>query len=134
MTLEFFLPMVPPRVTAQQHEIRVLNGKPVVYDTVEISAAKEKFASRLGSHTPVTPLTGPVRLTTKWLWPCEGTRHHDGEWKVTKPDTDNVVKAFKDVMERLGYFEKSDAQVASEITEKFWAHVPGIYVRLEELS
>lgn len=30
-------------------------------------------------------------------------------------------------------FWKDDAQVASEICEKFWAEVPGIYVCVEEL-
>lgn len=38
----------------------------------------------------------------------------------------------KDCMTRL-HFWKDDAQVASEISEKFWAAVPGIYVRIEEL-
>jgi Holliday junction resolvase RusA-like endonuclease len=36
----------------------------------------------------------------------------------------------KDCMEKLGYY-KNDAQVASEITEKFWAEIPGIYIKLE---
>lgn len=38
----------------------------------------------------------------------------------------------KDCMTRL-HFWKDDAQVASEISEKFWAAVSGIYVRIEEL-
>lgn len=52
--------------------------------------------------------------------------------KTSKPDTDNLEKALKDCMTRL-HFWKDDAQVASEISEKFWAAVPGIYVRIEEL-
>jgi Holliday junction resolvase RusA-like endonuclease len=35
-------------------------------------------------------------------------------------------------MTHLGYWE-DDALVASEITEKFWADTPGIYIRIEEL-
>jgi Holliday junction resolvase RusA-like endonuclease len=38
----------------------------------------------------------------------------------------------KDVMTALGFW-KDDAQVASEIIEKFWADIPGIYVVIEEL-
>ena len=36
-------------------------------------------------------------------------------------------------MTELGFW-KDDALVASEITEKFWADVPGIYVRIEDLE
>ena len=31
-------------------------------------------------------------------------------------------------------FWRDDAQVASEIAEKFWADVPGIYIALRALS
>jgi Holliday junction resolvase RusA-like endonuclease len=37
-----------------------------------------------------------------------------------------------DIMTDLGFW-KDDAIVASEIIEKFWAQVPGIYIRIEEL-
>ena len=49
----------------------------------------------------------------------------------TKPDTDNLQKLFKDCMTKLGFW-KDDARVASEIAEKFWSEVVGIYVRVEE--
>ena len=44
-----------------------------------------------------------------------------------------MIKMLKDVMTNLKYW-KDDSLVASEITEKFWADVPGIYVRIEELG
>ncbi len=50
----------------------------------------------------------------------------------SKPDTDNLQKLLKDCMTAVGFW-KDDAQVASEICEKFWAEVPGIYVCAEEL-
>lgn len=56
----------------------------------------------------------------------------DGAWKTTKPDTDNLDKALKDEMTRL-HFWKDDAQVCSEISEKFWADVPGIFVKVVAL-
>ena len=37
-----------------------------------------------------------------------------------------------DIMTKLGYW-KDDAKIASSITEKFWAQVAGIYVKIEEL-
>ena len=76
-------------------------------------------------------MTGPIRLITKWCYP--GGKHKDGEWKITKPDTDNTIKLFKDCMTKTGFW-KDDAQVASEITEKFWAEIPGIFVRVISLD
>lgn len=54
-------------------------------------------------------------------------------YKSTKPDTDNLQKMLKDVMTELNFW-KDDALVASEVIEKFWAEVPGIYIRIEELE
>lgn len=51
---------------------------------------------------------------------------------TTKPDTDNLQKLLKDCMTKLGYWQ-DDAQVASEIVEKFWADTVGIYIKIEEL-
>ncbi len=44
----------------------------------------------------------------------------------------NLNKALKDIMEDLGFYV-NDSRVASEIIEKFWAEIPGIYIRLEKL-
>ena len=42
------------------------------------------------------------------------------------------MKMLKDVMTDLRYW-KDDAQVASEVIEKYWANIPGIYVKVENL-
>lgn len=47
-----------------------------------------------------------------------------------KPDTDNLEKALKDEMTRL-HFWHDDAQVCSEIVEKFWSAPCGVFVRVE---
>lgn len=127
---EFFMPMIPPTVTHQMHRVTVKNKKTQFYDSVELKDARAKFTAYLGKHTPEAPYTGAVRLTVKWLFP-KGS-HADGEWKTTRPDTDNLQKLLKDCMTKCGYW-KDDALVCSEITEKFWAEFPGIYIRIEAL-
>lgn len=87
--------------------------------------------AHLAGHVPEEKYTGAVRLITKWCFP-KG-KHPDGAYKTTKPDTDNMIKLLKDCMTKLGYWT-DDALVASEITEKFWADVPGIYIRIEPLG
>lgn len=130
MTTEFFMAMEPPTVTAQEHKVTVINGKPVFYDPPEVKAAKEKLISHLYKHRVMGPYREGVRLITKWCFPRG--RHKDGSYRTTKPDTDNLQKLLKDCMTLVGFWT-DDALVASEVAEKFWAEVPGIYIRIEEL-
>lgn len=132
MRFEFFMAMLPPTITQQEKSITIRNGKPVVYEPAELKQAREKLRAHLAKHVPQKSFTGPVWLGVKWCFPICG-RHRDGEYKATKPDTDNLEKMLKDVMEDLGFF-KNDAQVASEHVEKFWAKVPGIYIVMESLE
>ena len=130
--IEFFMAMDPPTVTAQEHKVTVINGNPVFYDTPEIKNAKLKLCGYLAKHKPRKRIETGCRLITKWCFP-KGATHADGEYRITKPDTDNLQKLLKDCM-TLCNFWKDDALVASELTEKFWADIPGIYIRIEALS
>lgn len=132
MITEFFMPMLPPTKTHQQKKVRVVNGKPIFYEPAELKAVRVKLQGHLSKHVPEEKYTGAVRLITKWCFPITGDRN-DGQYKTTKPDTDNLQKMLKDVMTDLGYWT-DDALVASEVTEKFWAKVPGIYICIEELK
>lgn len=128
MMTEFFMHMAKvPTTTAQQHKVSGSH----FYDPPEVKAAKAKLMAHLGKHIPDIPYSKSVRLYTKWCFPITG-KHHDGEYKYTRPDTDNLQKLLKDCMTKCGYWN-DDALVASEVVEKFWANVPGIYIRIEEL-
>lgn len=129
MKTEFFIPMKPPTKT---HQMKQVNWKTKsFYEPAELKAVRVKLSAHLGQHVPDQKYTAAVRLITKWCFPVTG-KHYDGEWKTTKPDTDNLQKMLKDVMTNLGYWT-DDALVASEIIEKFWAEIPGIYICIEEL-
>ena len=130
METEFFMAMIPPTCTKQEHKVAVIKGKPVFYDPPEVKAAKQKLLGHLAKHKPRKRYEGGVRLVVKWCFPREG--HPNGEYRITKPDTDNLQKLLKDCMTACGFW-KDDALVASEIVEKFWAEVPGIYVKVESL-
>lgn len=128
---EFFLPMIPPTTTHQEKQIRMVKGRPVVYEPANLRAARAKLRDHLAAHRPEVPMTGGVRLLVKWCFPRG--RHRDGEYRITKPDTDNLQKLLKDCMTAVGFW-RDDALVASEIVEKFWAEVPGIFIRIETLE
>lgn len=125
---KFFLPMIPPTVTDQEHKISVCRGKPVIYQPQELKQAKTKFMAALANHSPPEPYDGPVGLMVKWLFPITGD-HKDGEWKTTRPDTDNLQKLFKDCMTKTGFW-KDDAQVCMEHIEKFYSETTGVYVEI----
>lgn len=132
--IEFFIPLEKiPTVTAQQKRV-TWNSRtrtPIFYDGDVLKETKEMFKSKLAEYSPESPISGAVRLIVKW---CYGTKDKKkiGKPKITKPDTDNLIKAFKDCMTKVGYWN-DDAQVASEINEKYWNDVVGIYVRVEEM-
>ena len=131
MITEFFMPMIPPTTTHQQKQVMVRNGKPVFYEPDDLKAARVKLMGHLGQHVPKEKYTTAVRLMTKWCFPITGDRMN-GQYKHTRPDTDNLQKLLKDCMSDCGFWT-DDALVASEIAEKFWADVPGIYIRIEAI-
>lgn len=141
--IEFFMPMIPPTTTQQEHKVMVnkRTGKIQFYDPPALKSARAQLMDRVGRYAPAEPFSGPLQLITKWIWPMDLDKEQmlsviDPDryvWKTTKPDTDNLIKMLKDCMTRTGYW-KDDAQVASEVTEKFLAHRPGIYVKVMRIQ
>ena len=130
MKVHFFLAMEPPTKTQQEHRIgKRKDGSLYIYEDRDLKEARLKLRHAL-NKIEHERLDGKIRLTVKWLFP-RGS-HPDGEYKPTKPDTDNLNKMLKDEMTHTGFW-KDDAQVVSEIIEKFWAEHPGIFVNIEEI-
>lgn len=131
-TTEFFMPMIPPTVTHQQKGLTIVKGKPIFFEKPEVKEARNKFMAALAHHKPAVAFQPPVRLVVKFLFPA-GHTHSDGEYRITKPDTDNLLKLFKDCMADSGFF-RDDCHVACETVEKFWATTSGIWVHVQEIG
>ena len=130
--MEFFLDMEPPTVTAQEHKVRIVHGKPVFYDTAKLKAARGVFESLLWQNKPKEPLDGPVSLIVNWHFATKS--HKEGAYRVTRPDTDNLQKLLKDCMTRVGFW-KDDAQVCREVVTKRWSRQrPGIHIRVVSID
>ena len=123
--------MIPPTCTHQEKQVHVVNGKPVFYEPPELKTARQKLIAHLAKYKPEEVYKCGILLIVKWCFP-KG-RHKDGEYRTTRPDTDNLQKLLKDCMTEVGFWN-DDCLVASEIVEKFWAEVPGIYIWIGELS
>ena len=132
MTVEFFMVMKnPPTTTHQQKQVRVINGKPMFYEPDDLKSARAKLMAHLGQYVPEKKYINSIRVYVKWCFPVTG-KHTDGKYKYTKPDIDNSQKLVFDCMTDLGYW-KDDSLVVSLIAEKFWADMPGIYIKIEEV-
>lgn len=131
--MKFFLAIDPPTATAQEKQVAIVRGRPIFYDPAPVKAAKRLLTVHLRCHKPEKPLTGPLALSTIWLFP-KGKSHKNGEWRVTRPDTDNLQKMLKDCMTKCGFW-KDDAQVVREAVEKRWSDDPtGIYIEIQKLE
>ena len=120
--MKIFLLLNPPTVTAQETKVALVNGKPRFYKPENVQKAKHELMQHLSPFKPKEPYVGPIELHVVWLFP-KGKNHKDGEWRTTKPDTDNLEKLLKDCMTQLGFWI-DDAQVVKETCEKKWADEP----------
>lgn len=130
--IEFFMAMEHvPTVTHQEKQVAVVNGKPVFYEPDELKAARNKLEAHLAQNAPEVRLSGPIGLQVKWCFKTING-HRNGEYRTSRPDTDNLQKLLKDCMTKVGFW-KDDAQVCMEMVEKFWSDVPGIWIRVMQI-
>lgn len=130
--MRIFLLIDPPTVTAQENQVAVVKNKPVFYKPEKLKEAKKIIIKHLMPFKPAKPYEGPIELNVVWLFP-KGKRHKHNEWRITKPDTDNLEKLLKDCMTQVRFWN-DDAQVVKETVEKRWSDEPtGISIQIDTL-
>lgn len=130
--MRFFLDINPPTATSQENKTAVVHGRLMHYKSKRAKATFETLTRALKPFAPAEPLDGPIRLVCEWRFP-RGKSHWEDEWKITRPDTDNLQKALKDVMTRLGYWV-DDSRVCAELVTKRWSDHPGIWIIVEPIA
>lgn len=131
--ISFFIPLRKiPSITAQEQRTGTRkDGRTYRYDPQELKAVKVLFRDHMAQHAPPERWTGPVELRVLWCYPADD-KHPPHTWKTTKPDTDNLLKAFKDAMTKAGFWT-DDAQVVSEWNAKAYEPVSGVSVIVTQL-
>lgn len=133
MEIDFFLPMKDvPRATYQMKRMMVRDGKPMLIDSPQTKLARHEFSWRTKKYRPDAPIESPVELYVQWRFPLT-KRSKEGQWKTTRPDTDNLNKMLKDVLTANGYW-KDDSYVVREIIEKIWSENSGIHIKIKVLD
>ena len=128
----------PPKGTAQQQKI-VARGRFITkYDPPNVKEMKRIWTRELTPHKPCKPLEGPLRMRAVFAYPYRKAdiKKAAGRdmWKDTSADLDNINKGLADVMEKLGFFKKSDGQIASLPIDKIWSANPRVEIEIEELG
>lgn len=111
-----------------------------VYDPGTAEAFKNDIAIAAKPHIPATPILGPVYLRVTFYFPrLKAHYKSNGEvkdnapnWHLSKPDTDNCMKAVKDCLTILGFW-RDDSQVCFETAQKIYGN-PGAYIAIEEMG
>lgn len=115
MRIEIDIPGNPPTATAQQKGEKVIRGRVHHYEKANVRLAKQEIAYKIKKYAPAQPLIGPIHLMIEWAF--ELKKQKKPEWKITRPDLDNLEKGLLDVMTDLGFWN-DDAQVAVKQTCK----------------
>lgn len=128
-----------PKGTSQQKRFNHSTG--AVFKDKKLQNAETEFKLALMPYSPAIPCTRPVKLIVwfafdtknKKLWgkPVNGDTLY--EYKATRPDTDNYIKLFKDVMVKTGFF-KDDSIIVDEHIIKTYAEKATIMVSYQELN
>lgn len=131
MRIEFVILHDPPRVTAQQRKVAIdREGRPHFYAPERLKAARNIYLNDVWKYRPEAPLEGPLKLTVSFNFSTDDKKKW-GKPKTTRPDTDNMIKALKDVLTAAGFW-KDDSQVCHETVSKYWYGDGRIYVSIEE--
>lgn len=134
MNVEFFEPMDKiPTVTAQQKGVnfKTKDPKKRFYKKPEIEALENRYKAMFLKNRPRRLLQGAIALKVVFRFPLT-KGHREGEWKTTKPDTDNMLKLLKDCGTKILW--KDDAQIVYEIVMKKYAKESGIVFQAYELD
>ena len=140
--VDVYIDCIPPKSTAQASS-RILKRKDGTQFIGRMEGSKgaqvkRGLVSLLHQHRPSEPLTGPLGVVVRWVYPwrksetktnrARGWMHCD-----KRPDADNIEKMLMDAMGLCGYW-LDDAQVADMRLIKAWGDRPGIGIEIVRLG
>lgn len=131
--LRFFSALKPPTTTHNSLEpaINRKTGKAFIRKSTALKEIEAKLEAYMAPHRPEEPFHGACEISMCICYQADV--NHPKGLKVTKPDNDNLEKTIFDVLDRLGFFETGDQQIAINHTTKCYDERPGIYVELREV-
>lgn len=133
--MNFFIPCNPPKATSQQKGAFKTPGGIRFFKKKHVKQAEDTMLTLLLPYRPTSPITGPVRLDVKWVFPY---RKSEKKSQVkaqdfipcdTRPDLSNIIKMLEDALVTLCFIE-DDGKVFSLNISKHWGPAPGIHISI----
>ena len=138
--IEFWVECIPPKATAQASSMimRRKDGTPFIGKAKRGAKTRDELMTLLMPFRPIVPLDGSIYLEVDWVYPWRKSEPKknrvDGKLPCcTRPDADNLLKFFADILGRLGYY-LDDSQIADLRFRKWWGDKVGIGVKMGRLG
>ncbi len=136
--LAFRLNCVPGKTTAQHKGMMIRGGKPIFFKNSKQVAESNTLSGLLAQHAPDAPFDGPTALTIEVTWPFRKTETKRNRAAgrmphTTKPDIDNWVKDFIDLLVKMRFIA-DDSCICELTARKFWGECPGINVGIRKVA
>jgi len=99
---------------------------------------KWHFAKQMRDKGYLKADEGPIRVNlTAYMpkpqsWSQKRLKEAEGKPVTTKPDVDNIVKKYLDILNGIAY--RDDAQIFSCLCEKYYSNKPGIKIEVISLG
>lgn len=136
MKLKIELP-TNPKGTAQQKGERVIGSRIQHFEKSVVSTQRRIYELAIKKALMKKKLEppkyeGPVSLNVTFNFQIKDKKRW-GYWKTSKPDLDNAIKLFQDVLASMGFFE-DDSQVAALHIRKILSPEPSIFLHIFPLG
>lgn len=116
-----------------------------VFDSGTAEGWKSLIALAAKPHAPKAPITGPVELRVAFVFRRPASHFRGGRHAtelrpdapahhISKPDTDNLLKAVMDALTQTGLFWGDDAQVCTTWAWKSYGARPGALVEIRAIG
>ncbi len=131
--IEIKIPGNPSTRTSQQKGVSVIHGHVHHYEKSEVRVAKEALMYKLLPYVPEQPIEGPVQIFIEWRFGLKKCKCV--EWKVTRPDLDNLEKGLLDVLTACQFW-KDDSQICMKTSIKTQCRDGDgyLYIRIEQME
>ena len=128
--ITFIVPGEP--VAKGRPRATTINGDARMY-TPKKTANYEALVALAAQQAGCVPFQGPVKLTIAAYWSCPKSQQRKRDprpqqWKVTKPDGDNLMKSIADGLIGIAYQDDSQA---AEVTVRKYVAAQGEPARCE---
>ena len=137
-TFRIHVPCNPPKTTAQQQKTAFRNGFVTKYDQKSLKDAKEYLTKLFMPYSPRRSkiFKGAIKVDILWAYPfrkSETKKRREMEIIPcdTRPDADNILKGFLDILTKLHFWE-DDSQISELHFKKVWSSIPGITLDIKQ--